>query len=1186
MVREVSRSAAVLVAVAALAVLTSPGPARGQDLGQLDRQYKAELEAGRYRAAERIARRGLEVAAASRDELAVGSWCNGLGLALYDQGRYAEAEPLYKRALAIAEKALGPDHPDVASCLNNLAILYKAQGRYAEAEPLYKRALAIREKALGPDHPSLAQSLNNLALLYDAQGRYVEAEPLYKRALAIWEKALGPDHPDVASCLNNLALLYDAQGRYAEAEPLYNRALAIWEKALGPDHPDVATCLNNLASLYQDQGRYAEAEPLYKRALAIREKSLGPDHPDVAESLNNLAGLYQAQGRYAEAEPPFKRALAINEKSLGPDHPDVATSLNNLASLYQAQGRYAEAEPPYKRALAICEKALGPDHPHVATSLNNLAGLYQAEGRYAEAEPPFKRALAIDEKALGPDHRDVARDLNNLALLYQAEGRYAEAEPLLKRALAICEKALGPDHPDVANSLASLAYLYDAQGRYAEAEPPYKRALAICEKALGPDHPHVASSLNNLAVLYQAQGRYAEAEPLYKRALAIKEKALGPDHPLVANSLNNLAGLYESQGRYAEAESLVDRAVTLFDRAGVGPGERFRGYFARAKLSWRAGRRGEALGDLRQALRLAEDQRGHASGAERERAELFAQYTGAYERMVQWQAELGDVGEALAAIERSRARSLLDEIALAGADLQAGRPTAERIQLERQGAAVREQAARLEKQLEQAERDPARKAEAGRLRDELAGARRRLYEQDRDARATSPVYRELLNHGAGPPPLDQVRRRLCGDGGLLLEYLFGQDGGYVVAVGPDGARLEALRLDADDAKELGVEPGPLTAERLRAVLVGAKGSGVVPRLADPGAGSPAPMLAVLWRVLVPEAQRRALVDGTAKRLVVVPDGPLAFLPFEALVVEGRKDPKYLLDVGPPVTYAQSATVLISLADRRGSRRPGRPRAGAGAGRPGLSRGRAGARGRPRRWGADGPVAVQPGRRQAAAAAVLRVGGAVGRQGVPRRRGQGGRLHRRVGHRSGRALLGARPQGPPPGLSRANRSVTGQLLRGAGAGARPERRRRPGRRRLPDAGGDLRTGPERLRASHPLGVPDELRPAAEGGGDVVAVARLPGGRGAAGGGEQLAGRRRGGGQPGQHLLHPAGQGREAGRAGRVRPVAARGQALGAEAGEVEGPLLLGQPRPRRAALTPGRASTARRRPRSAGREPRP
>ena len=71
----------------------------------------------------------------------------------------------------------------LAATLNNLAERYKEEGRYADAEPLYKRALAIREKALGPDHPAVAQSLNNLADLYTAQGRYADAEPLYKRAL-------------------------------------------------------------------------------------------------------------------------------------------------------------------------------------------------------------------------------------------------------------------------------------------------------------------------------------------------------------------------------------------------------------------------------------------------------------------------------------------------------------------------------------------------------------------------------------------------------------------------------------------------------------------------------------------------------------------------------------------------------------------------------------------------------------------------------------------------------------------------------------------------------------------------------------------------------------------------------------------------------------------------------------------
>ena len=92
-----------------------------------------------------------------------------------------------------------------------------AQGRYAEAEPLSKRALAISENTFGPEHPEVAFHLSNLAVLYWSQGRYAEAEPLAGRGLAISEKALGPEHPDVAIRLNNLATLYDAQGRYAEA---------------------------------------------------------------------------------------------------------------------------------------------------------------------------------------------------------------------------------------------------------------------------------------------------------------------------------------------------------------------------------------------------------------------------------------------------------------------------------------------------------------------------------------------------------------------------------------------------------------------------------------------------------------------------------------------------------------------------------------------------------------------------------------------------------------------------------------------------------------------------------------------------------------------------------------------------------------------------------------------------------
>ena len=449
--------------------------------------------------------------------------------ALYQAGKYAEAIPLAQQELAIREKALGPDHPDVAQALYTLALIYYVQGRYADAEPLLKRSLAIREKALGPDHPDVATVLNTLALTYYVQGRYADAEPLYKRSLAIREKALGPDDPAVAEALGNLAVLYDHQVRYADAEPLLQRSLAIREKALGPDHPDVARALFSLAAHYLAQGRYAEAEPLYKRSLAIREKALGPDHPAVAEALGYLAVLYDHQVRYADAEPLYKRSLAIWEKTLGPDHPGVAIMLNNLALLYDNQGRYADAEPLLKRSLAIREKALGPDDPAVAQALNTLALLYDNQGRYAEAEPLSKRSLAIREKALGPDHSDVATALTNLAGLYTDQGRYAEAEPLHKRALAIWEKTLGPDHPDVAIVLNNLAWLYGKQDRYGEALPLIQRTIA---------HNNATASAA-LPVLFGAQTeKLIPADEAFDDSLNVVQHA---SQTLAGEALNALA---------------------------------------------------------------------------------------------------------------------------------------------------------------------------------------------------------------------------------------------------------------------------------------------------------------------------------------------------------------------------------------------------------------------------------------------------------------------------------------------------------------------------------------------------------------------------------------------------------------------------------------------------------------------
>lgn len=268
--------------------------------------------------------------------------------ALMGAGKYSEALPLAQAMVASLAKDNGRE---LAAALNNLGQVYAGQGRDDLAEPLYKRSIALMEKALGLETPLISAELTNLAALYQRQGRFSEAEPLFKRALAVSEKGLSREHPDVGRALNNLATLYVKQERQAEAEPLFQRALAIYQKVGGPEHPAVATVLNNIGQVDRDLNRDADAEAPIKRSLAIREKVLGLDHPDVARSLNNLAGLYEHQQRYADAEPLYRRALAIRERALGPDHPDALTSASNLAYFLYVSGRTADALPLAERTL-------------------------------------------------------------------------------------------------------------------------------------------------------------------------------------------------------------------------------------------------------------------------------------------------------------------------------------------------------------------------------------------------------------------------------------------------------------------------------------------------------------------------------------------------------------------------------------------------------------------------------------------------------------------------------------------------------------------------------------------------------------------------------------------------------------------------------------------------------------------
>ncbi|EAR21585.1 tetratricopeptide repeat protein [Nitrococcus mobilis] len=420
----------------------------------------------------------------------------------WDVHTWPRWEPLRAHIAFAAAKA---DWRDIAEptglFINRLALLLHAKALHAEAEPLFRRALAIGEAVYGPEHPAVATGLNNLAGLLQATNRLAEAEPLFRRALAIDEAAYGSEHPEAATGLNNLAELLRATNRLAEAEPLYRRALAINEAAYGSEYPAVARDLNNLAELLRVTNRLAEAEPLYRRALAINEAAYGSEHPEAATGLNNLAELLRATNRLAEAEPLYRRALAIDEAAYGSEHPEAATGLNNLAELLRATNRLAEAEPLYRRALAIREAAYGPEHPHVAHGLNNLALLLKDGHRLVEAEPLMCRMAAIFyryQQMTGYAHPYMQTDLENYRSLLKALS--VPSDGITEQIQAVMQTP-GPLEPITLHLEGLLGP--------SQLDVPLDQPVAShLEKLLGPA-PSTQDVLDTLERQYREQGKPA-----------------------------------------------------------------------------------------------------------------------------------------------------------------------------------------------------------------------------------------------------------------------------------------------------------------------------------------------------------------------------------------------------------------------------------------------------------------------------------------------------------------------------------------------------------------------------------------------------------------------------------------------------------------------------------------------------
>lgn len=222
-----------------------------------------------------------------RDDPADGPGPDGLrerhdaAAALVAADRPHEAVPLLERAVAEADHALGPQHPDTLVAEGNLAVAYLAAGRPDVGIPLLADTLDDRERTLGADHPVTLTARDVLASVHRTAGRPAEAIAHYRAVVTRRTRVLGPAHPHTLTSRLGAALSRADGGDVRGALELLGSALRDAVDGCGPAHPVTVAIRGAQAACLATAGRPAEARVAYDRAARDSAACLGRAHPDT-----------------------------------------------------------------------------------------------------------------------------------------------------------------------------------------------------------------------------------------------------------------------------------------------------------------------------------------------------------------------------------------------------------------------------------------------------------------------------------------------------------------------------------------------------------------------------------------------------------------------------------------------------------------------------------------------------------------------------------------------------------------------------------------------------------------------------------------------------------------------------------------------------------------------------------------
>jgi CHAT domain-containing protein/tetratricopeptide (TPR) repeat protein len=689
-----------------------------------------------------------------------------------------------------------------------------------------------------------ARALNHIGLVYMSLRDYAKAVDYYNQALPVWKSA--GDAAGEAGAVHSIGALYSMMGKHREGIEYLQRALPLWRSA--NDKGQEGNTLSAIADAYYRLDQYQEAIDYDKKKLQI-VRALG-DRKAEGVTLHNIGAVYFNIADYPKALEYYNQALPIRLE-VG-DRDGEAHSLSAIGLVHSSRGDFQKAFEHYERAVLLFREVGNRQGEGLA--LHNMASAYAYVGERQRALDQFSQSLKLRREVR--DRQGEAQTLNQIANVYLAVGDYEKAIETYDLALPIRREA--GDRRGSAYTLNGMSNAYLAMGEHQKALDHSNQALSVFQ-AIG-DRDGQPAALANIGRVYSAMGNSGKAIEYYNQSLPLFH-AIG-SRRLEAETLDRAGAAYHALGKDEQARDLYTQALAL-SRSVQIPGTEARSLAGLARIESRIGNLAEARVNMETALAKIEYLRTRVPRQDL-RATFLASVQESYEFYIDLLMRLdasrpseGHAAAALEASERARARSLLETLAEARADIRQGVDPALIAGERAAGQRINARSERLTRLLAARHTDQ----QAEEAKKDLDIAISEYLEMQAQIRTNSPRYSALTE----PQPLSvkEIQQQVLDSETMLLEYSLGRDRSYLWALTPSSMASFELPPRAQ------IEAA---ARRLHQLIA----------LGDRSE------LRVQVRLAATTLSRMVLgpVAGQLgnKRLLIVADGALQYVPFAALPV--------------------------------------------------------------------------------------------------------------------------------------------------------------------------------------------------------------------------------------------------------------------------------------------------------------